>query len=210
MLNDNKQTDGEYKKIATIHKKGISTGFLSTLNTGFLSALYKAIAHSPYSTVISVGNTDGGIEGFISGAESTRKMYRWIVLHHGIQLSVHLLMYCLNAEILKKIIETLNYAKIIGKGARRCSFENSVCEAELLSVAVSEESRKNGYGSRLLHDLEHWFLIRKINQYKVVTYAYDSRSNSFYHKNNFSFVRTFVHHGNSMNEYLKKIDRCGR
>ena len=41
--------------------------------------------------------------------------------------------------------------------------------------------------------------------YRVVTMAADPRSNRFYRKVGFSFVREFEHHGVTMNLYHKEL-----
>jgi hypothetical protein len=45
-----------------------------------------------------------------------------------------------------------------------------------------------------------------LTEYKVVTLGSDTVSNAFYVSCGFSASREFVHHGNTMQEYRRRID----
>lgn len=193
----------KYFQVAISHSSSIKTGFLSTLGIPFLSTLYKAIDKCPHSCLITKKGDSNNITGFISGAISVKKMYKWIIFRYGLQFFFLVIIQALNPKFLKKIIETLFYS------LKKDSLENSASEiklvdAELLSMAVSEDARGQGIGGELIEELDSWLLKKSVKVYKVVTFSEDKISNGFYLKNGFALERSFKHHENIINEYLKK------
>lgn len=78
-------------------------------------------------------------------------------------------------------------------------------EAELRSMAVGKGEMDKGVGGRVVATLESFLKeTGKAGKYKVVTSARDARSNGFYKKAGFSFVKVFKHH-NDLNEYHKSL-----
>lgn len=187
-----------YKEVAILHSSSITTGFLSILGNRFLSLLYKAIDKSPYSCLFVGKDESGKVTGFISGALSVKKMYRWIILRYGILFFLYLLPLAFKKSFLSKILETLFYTN-----KQSSNIDHTECEAELLSMAVHESTRGTGIGSILVRRLDEYFVDSDIAEYKVVTFSEDKVSNGFYVKSGFKLFTQFTHHGNIMNEYLK-------
>jgi len=193
-----------FKKCAALHEKEISTGFISSLGTTFLSSLYASISKCPFSTVL-YSESPGSSGGFVAGAVSTQKMYKWIIPRYGLLFFFQLCLIALNPIKLKKILETFFYA-LLKKEDKRKSSDNSV-EAELLSIVVDPACRKKGTGKKLITSLEEYFISQSIDTYKVVTWTEDTVSNKFYISCGFNLASQFSHHNNSMNEYHKNISR---
>lgn len=194
----------KYYQISKLHSDSIRTGFLSTLGLAFLSTLYRAIDKCPHSFISVQKDQKNNILGFISGTISVSKMYKWIILRYGILFVFQLILFVFNLNFLKKIKETLFYS-FKKKNSDSADETHIQCDAELLSMAVSDESRGLGIGSTLIDDLEQWLKTMNIKEYKVVTFSEDPRSNGFYEKNGFVLKNSFKHHENLMNEYMKEI-----
>ena len=77
--------------------------------------------------------------------------------------------------------------------------------AELLSIAVSDDSRKQGVGRDLIAALESYLKESGVTSYKTVTLSTDSGANAFYKKCGFVFKKEISHHGNILYEYVKEI-----
>lgn len=192
-----------YKDIASIHTSSITTGFLSMIGERFLALLYKAIDKCPYSRVIYKLNNKNEIIGFVSGTISVKKMYKWIVSRYGIVFFVQLIPFVFKLYFLKRILETLFYTfKKKSEGLH--SEKHPDCDSELLSMAVSEDQRECGVGSKLVSEMDNYFIGKGVFEYKVVTFSEDKRSNCFYQKNGFILRDSYKHHNNLLNEYIKK------
>lgn len=190
------------RTIAMIHKEAIPLGFLSRLGTGFLSSLYRAITFTKGCTVIVALDKEDRVCGFVSGTVNISSMYRRILLNYWHRFFFHILWKLINPLVIKRIFETLFYPK------KEMSKDhgNRVSPAELLSIAVTEEARGKGVGKGLVDKLDRFYRdTSNISEYYVVTYSGDERSNSFYKRRGFDFVRAFDHHDNVMHEYKKLL-----
>ncbi len=187
------------EEIANLHSASITTGFLSHLSINFLKSLYVAISKHPDSYIVIAIDEKEGVEGFIAGTTSTTQMYRWVLKRYFLIFSTHLIKFIVCPKKLKNIFETLFYTK------KDSSNSNNNIEAELLTIAVNKISRGKGIGRELVKTLEDFFYDNSISHYKVVTYSKDPVSNAFYKSCGFQFSRSFNHHGNILNEYVKTI-----
>ncbi len=190
------------RAVAQLHRDGIQTGFLSSLGLPFLSSLYQAIHSAPNSIVLCDVATSG-VLGFVAGTTSTKMMYRWVLPRYGLQLFARAVPSLSRPTDLARIWETIRYT-----GKSRALPDNATVdcvEAELLAIAVDSSHQGQGVGRMLVTALEQWFVSRGVSRYKVVTSASDRLSNQFYLRCGFSQTRSFIHHGNEMNEYAKIV-----
>lgn len=190
--------------IARLHRESITTGFLSQLGGQFLQRLYIAISNTVYSRVFVAVEEPAGIIGVCAGCTDTKNMYRSIVMRHGIQFAVLLLPWAVRLSFLKRIAETLMYPFRRRETTGETASGREIA-AELLSIAVDEKFRGKGIGEQLVSEMELYFKRAGIAIYKVVTFSKDDNSNLFYQSCGFTLHRTFVHHGNEMNEYVRQI-----
>ena len=129
-------------------------------------------------------------------------MYRWVLWRYGAAFVIRLIPTLLRPADLKRIWETIRYAR---RGTSRPEHlpSSDDVQAELLAIAVDGAQRGRGVGKELVASLEAWLVANSVRQYKVVTVASDPVSNGFYTDCGFVKTRSFVHHGNEMNEYVK-------
>jgi ribosomal protein S18 acetylase RimI-like enzyme len=191
--------------VASLHRQCIRTGFLSRLGLGFLAALYKSIGRSPYSRIFVAVNQDlQKVVGFAACSLNTAAMYRHILLRRGVLFFFLLLPNVFFPGNLKFIIETFFYPQK-GKKKARARNGNAGPQAELLSIAVSDDCRKKGVGRDLLDALESYLKENKVTSYKTVTLSTDPDANAFYKKCGFVFNKEMAHHGNILYEYIKNL-----
>ena len=190
----------DYSSIAKLHRNSIRKGFLSSLGIPFLSRLYEAINRESGACVL-VAENKNTIVGFIAGVADIRGLFKKILLKQWFYFMIPLLHFICNGSIIKKMVETVLY----GLKRDKSSQSKDTCTAELLSVVVRKELQGRGIGKKMVMELETFFKCNDIRKYKVVTFSRDSQSNYFYTSFDFRLVKTFTHHGNVMNEYIKKI-----
>jgi ribosomal protein S18 acetylase RimI-like enzyme len=191
--------------IALLHRESIRTGFLSRLGPGFLAELYRSIGRSPYSRIfVAVDQDLQKVAGFAACSLDTAAMYRHILLRRGLLFFFLLLPRVFSPENLRFICETLFYPQ---KGRKKAPVRNGNAgpQAELLSIAVADDSRGKGVGRDLLNALESYLRENGVTSYKTVTLSTDRDANAFYKKCGFSFGQEMAHHGNVLNEYVKEI-----
>ena len=210
------------KRVAQLHIEGIATGFLSKLGVSFLRRLYVYINKAPDSRVFVAVDETGTPIGFLSGSLDMNKMYRHIIIRKGVLLFILLLPNIFSLKTIQKIIETMLYP-LKGRAGKYENKKNasplsplSTCgegkdevggeaKAELLSIAVDKSARGKGVGKKLVLAFEHYLKEIKCTQYKVVTFSLDKNSNNFYESCGFTLAKSFMHHGNLLNQYFKTV-----
>jgi GNAT superfamily N-acetyltransferase len=207
--------DAAFRAIAVLHQSSIATGFLSTLGIAFLARMYAAIARHSRSAVFGAYDDDAGDGaapiGFVAGTVDIKAMYRKVLVREGAFLGLLLLPNLFSFKRLRRIVETLFYARRsdAAPGFMNAELRNfeapGLPPAELLAVAVDAAHRGKGAGKRLVAVLEKWYSEQGVKEYRVVTWSRDASSNAFYQACGFAKAREFGHHGNVMNEYRKSI-----
>ena len=195
-----KAENRDYSAVANLHINEISRGFLSTLGNVFLLRLYETINKEDGACVL-VARENKDILGFIAGVIDTKGLFKKIVMKKWMYLLPPLVWYIFRFAVLKKMVETVMY----GFKKKDSSESIGTCTAELLAIAVGKDFQGKGIGRMLLSELEVFFTSKDISKYKVVTFSLDNQSNKFYTSCDFKQVKSFLHHGNVMNEYIKVI-----
>jgi ribosomal protein S18 acetylase RimI-like enzyme len=205
--------------IARLHRQEIQTGFLSRLGMPFLELLYGSMASSPWSTVFAaIDNVSESPIGFVACSLDTRAMYKNILVRRGFLFVLLLLPRVLYPHTLRFILQTLFYPLTHSVGRKKetatdntggknsgYSFDREPVRAELLSIAVAGPYQRKGVAGRLLSAMESYLKENRVAVYRVLTDSADNQSNSFYRKYGFVFNRQVLHHGNTLNEYVKKV-----
>ncbi len=191
--------------VARLHTQAIRTGFLSRLGPRFLTQLYKSIGRSPYSRIfVAVDQESQNVAGFAACSLNTAAMYHYILLRRGVLFLFLLLPRVFCPGNLKFMCETLFYPRKAKKKALVRN-ANAGSGAELLSIAVSDGSRKKGVGRTLLNALESYLNQNGVTSYKTVTFSSDRDSNAFYTRCGFLFLKEVEHHRNVLNQYVKSL-----
>ncbi len=129
--------------VARLHVDSIDEGFLSTLGDRFLRRLYARIGASPDAFLIVVDAGQGqSVLGFVAGTTSVRRLYRDFMVRDGLAAALTAAPQLLRS--VPRAVETLRYGAGGSGGATRPG------EAELLSMAVSEDARRRGIGVALV------------------------------------------------------------
>jgi len=74
--------------------------------------------------------------------------------------------------------------------------------AELQFIAIDYQYQRQGLGKKLLKEISKDFKNKKINRYKVGTWAKNPDSNAFYQKSGFTFLNKQKVLGRDFNFYL--------
>ncbi len=183
------------RAVAELHRRGIDSGFLSTLGAGFLRQMYKAITMAPAGFGY-VWEQDGQVLGFVAGAERTGKLYKQALLRRGLLMGLAAMGSILRPARLRRIIETLRYP---------AETEQDLPGAEVLSIAVSEQARGKGVGKALMKTALEEFRRRGIEKLKVAVWADNEPANQFYKQCGFRLAQTRKHHGLAMNLYVIEL-----
>jgi len=202
------------KRVAQLHIEGITTGFLSQLGVSFLQKLYVSINNAPDSRVFVAVDEHGKPVGFLAGSIDMNKMYRHIIIRQFVLFIIILLPHIFSVKTLRKIIETILYPlkkkkHSVSGNDKTVVTDDQSCQikTELLSIAVDKSARGKGVGKKLVFAFELYLKEKNIQQYKVVTFSLDKNSNSFYESCGFVLVKSFMHHGNLLNQYHKTVSK---
>jgi ribosomal protein S18 acetylase RimI-like enzyme len=128
-------------RLAELHATRITEGFLPSLGPAFLGRLYRRIVRSTDSfAYVATDETDGHIQGFAAATTDVGRLYREFALRDGVVAGALAAPRLLRSW--RRVLETVRYPA--GEGA-------DLPAAEILSVAVEEESSGRGLG-RLVVD----------------------------------------------------------
>jgi ribosomal protein S18 acetylase RimI-like enzyme len=181
--------------IARLHRTCIDKGFLSTLGDALLMRLYEAMLACP-TTHLRVALRGSEVVGFIAVTENTREFYRWTLRHRALQLGLPLMGRMLSLARLRRVAETLLYPS--------AAEVSHLPDAELLSMAVSEEARGLNLGRRLVESGLRALAEHGVEAIRVAC-ADILESNGFYRRLGFELAGTKEHHGLTTNLYVRAI-----
>jgi ribosomal protein S18 acetylase RimI-like enzyme len=158
------------QRLAELHRAEISAGFLSTLGPKFLGLLYRTLAGSPVSFVLTAMEGEE-VRGFIVGSENTRRVYRDFFKRAGLRAVFLLARRLLSLRTLFRVMETLLYP---GKADR------DLPSSEILNFCVDQSVQRRGVGRLLFDALVEEFARRGIPQIKIVTGGTQDKAQRFY------------------------------
>jgi len=182
-------------QIASIHKKEISQGFLSSLHISFLKNLYSAIIESDAGFCL-VAREGDQVVGFISGVTDINNIYRYFLKTYFFSSIVLLSKKFFNITAVKKMIETLLYPVK----------EKNLPSAELLTMAVSGQFQGQGIAGKMFLEFISEMKKRNITSFKVLVGEELLPAMHFYEKNGFVFLKNITLHDNKISKiYLYDI-----
>jgi glycosyltransferase involved in cell wall biosynthesis/ribosomal protein S18 acetylase RimI-like enzyme len=123
--------------LAALHSEAIATGFLPSLGTGFMRRLYRAMIAWPEATVIVAAMGDDPV-GYVAGVANTGQFYHHFLRRFGLGAVLAALPRLVRPRNLRRAVETLRYEA-----------PELDADAELLAMAVTEDTRGQGVGSEL-------------------------------------------------------------
>lgn len=162
---------GDLARLAELHRKAITGGFLATLGDRFLRKLYATLCSSPHAAVY-VERQDQRIVGFIVGSVATGKVYREFIRSAGATAALAILPKLVSWRVLKRVVETALYP------ARRQADDSP--GAEVLNFCVASGQRGRGVGQRLFAALTEDFQERGLERLRIVTGSSQRSAQRFY------------------------------
>ena len=170
----NNLLDAEIKQVAELHVSSLNTGFLSQLGSGFLFYLYKAMSKSIVADLV-IAKKGEEVIGFITGSNSLKPIYSYMIKHYLLQIFFNLAPHLFNIYKLKKIIDIIFYSK--NKDSK-----NNFPKTELLSLVVTEKTRRTGVAKQLFEELISQFKQREVSDFKIVVGENLEGAQRFYEK----------------------------
>ncbi|MHC4151251.1 MAG: GNAT family N-acetyltransferase [Planctomycetota bacterium] len=185
-------------KFAKLHIEGIHTGFISSLGLDFVTELYKAIAESKTSFGFTI-QEDEKVFGFITFTTNLSKLYKSVIARKGPLFALLLARKIYSLEKLKKVFQTLSYPKRIKK--------MDLPSAELLSILIIPEIRRQGLGSLLVRKGFERCLELGLKSVKVLVSVENTSANRLYQKCGFELVNQIDSHGVKSNIYIAQTSK---
>lgn len=185
----------KYIDVANLHIDSIKTGFLPSLGVRFLALMYRCIDEADFSILI-VNYKDDQLVGFVSGTNGTSNLYR-AMIYYPIELFLALLPVILNFKKIKKIINILNHMS----GSERANYPS----AELLTICVHKNYRRQGVANDLYSKLCGYFCSEMISEFVIIV-GQSLEANVFY-KNKGATIsgEIQVHKGTNSNVFIQRV-----
>jgi len=184
-----------YIDVAKLHIANLNTGFLPSLGVKFLSLMYRCIDESKFSILI-LKYTNDKLSGFVTGSLGTAKLFK-IMLKHPVDLIFSLLPIVFNFKKIFKIINILKYTS----GTKRKKYP----KAELLTICVHPEYRKQGIGIELYQKLLKYFKSNSVREFVIIV-GQSLEANYFYKKQGAKIIGEIkVHKNSNSNIFIQKV-----
>ena len=184
-----------YYDVALLHIETIKTGFLPSLGPQFLSLMYRCIDEADFSTLI-VKYDDQTLTGFVSGTLGDSSLYKKMLLY-PFRLFLALMPTLLNLTKIKKIINILKHVS--------SKERNNFPSAELLTICVNKDYRRQGIAESLYGELSLFFQQKERSKFTIVV-GQSLNANKFYKKQGaFIADEIQVHSGVNSNIYIQNI-----
>lgn len=135
---------------------------------------------------------EGKIIGFTCCAENRGAFYKYALGKHFLGLSW---------AMLPKMLRLCNIRNAVEKLFHSSRAENGLPSAEILAIAIDEQSRGMGVGKKLIEHSREEFRKRGIGQIKVIT-GEAQQAKGFYETRGFEPARQYKRHGALLNVYV--------
>jgi ribosomal protein S18 acetylase RimI-like enzyme len=163
-----------WREIAVLHQREIQRGFISSLNPKFLESIYKSIARSNDAfLLVATESGTGRLLGFICGSTNTKATLVHVMVQSGARLVFALLPNAISFRTIRKMFETVRYAK--GNGN-----PGTLPRAEILNFCVDRRVQGKGIGGMLFAALRNEYRLRAVKQIKIVTGESQVSAQRFY------------------------------
>lgn len=181
----------ELNRIADLHFEVLKESTFRHFGKNFLRIIYNTIIYDPKNLFL-VLKEKNNIYGFAAATTDINKFYSQIVRDNFFSLSL---------EVIKT---TIYYPKLLFNTIQWLLTKptNQKYPAELQFIAIDQKFQGQGWGTKLIRELDKNFRSSGINQYKVGAWADNNRSNNFYNKIGFKFLYKENILGKKFNYYL--------
>ena len=184
-----------YIDVANLHIESVKTGFLPTLGPRFLALMYRSIDEAEFSTLI-VEYKHNKLAGFVSGTLGTSSLYR-AMMRHPLDLLVALFPVIISLRKLTRILNIMIHMS----GEERAKYP----KAELLTICVCEDHRRQGVAERLYKELSRYFKESHISKFVIVV-GQSLDANAFYKKQGANISgEVCVHSGTNSNLFIQEV-----
>lgn len=190
-------TSNYAEEIASLHIRGISTGFISSLGENFVTSLYEAIAKDENSFGV-VAVEDDKVLGFVSFSTSLSGLYKHLILTKGFSFAFILARRMFSFRVFKKVIDNILYPSKMKKAG--------LPSAELLSIVIDPKAQGKGIATQLVEKGLQECKSRSIDEVKVLVSADNRPANKLYKKLGFEFHSHIDSHGVKSNIYVAVLD----
>ena len=195
MLNKKIDRSQIYLDVAKLHIDSIKTGFLPSLGVKFLALMYRCIDEENFSTLI-LKYKGYKLVGFVTGTLGTSSLLR-AILYHPIDLTLALIPLIFNLKKIKKMINIWSHLS----GSER----NKYPKAELLTICVHQDYRRQGIAIDLYRKLSLYFQSSSISEFIIIV-GQSLKANSFYRNQGADLMGELqVHQGINSNIFIQKI-----
>ena len=195
MLNKKIDKNKIYVDVAKLHIACIKNGFLPKLGVKFLTLLYRCIDESDFSILI-VKYKHNQLIGFVSGTYFGSDIYKKM-LYYPFDLLLVSLTIISNIKKIKKIAEILIHTL----GNKR----NKYPKAELLTICVNSNYRRQGVAVELYQNLSNYFKSKSISKFIIIV-GQSLKANLFYLNQGAKITDTLqVHKQENSNLFIQKL-----
>jgi ribosomal protein S18 acetylase RimI-like enzyme len=168
-------------RLADMHARRITEGFLASLGPVFLGRLYRRVVRSPRAFAI-VAEEGGRVVAFCAGAEDVGRLYREFMLRDGLVAGIRSAPRI--ARSLPHVVETLRYP----------STTDDLPDAEILAVVTGADVASKGWGSLVVHETLRELDRRGCPSVKVVAGAANEAARRLYERCGFAAVQQIEVH----------------
>ncbi len=176
--------------IAHLHRTRISEGFLSSLGERFLTRLYRRIILSDGGYAAVAINHGSEVVGMSALAVNVAHLYKQFIVKDGLVAGFISAPRILRS--LPRVWETLRYP----------STAEGLPDAEVLSVAVSDDVAGRGVGRALLASTLRECELRGLQAVKVVAGTDNTAALALYRASGFVLVETMQVHAGTNSSVL--------
>lgn len=188
----------EYDSLAKLHLRAFNDFFLSTLGYNFLKTYYQAALKSKESLAVCAVDEKGDLVGFSIGCIHSKGFHKRLLLQNTIKFALQAIRIIFtNLKAIFRLINNLD------KNANKDDDGNY---AELLSIAVSPDSKNLGIGKELIKEFEFEAIKKGCKKIALTTdYSNNDQVISFYKKAGYSVFYEFTTNPNRKMYKLIKL-----
>lgn len=185
MISVNNLQKKQIPQVAEIHKKVLSSGFIATLPVNFLEKFYCALLESQETfTLVATNNLK--VLGFVTCTTAPKNLPKLLLMHLWKEIIFEILK---NPLLFFKFSGSLFYPNFTGK--------KRICE--ILSIAVIQDARGHGLGTKLVSKAKLEFKRRGFKYFQLSVRDSMKEANNFYQKIGLAKIKSAKFLGDKIN-----------